>query len=462
MGGLKISTYFGDKYWEFLTQQFTPFASTADLCAAFFRRAFSSLANGGAMALIGTNTIGQGDTRIAGLAEIKRAGGTITFATRFVKWPGRATVEVNLVAVGNSGSDQASLDGQAVPEISSRLDADPEAEPSPLRQNQSNSFIGSYVLGMGFVLDPVAAQTLIAQNPRNRECLFPYLNGEDLNSHPHQQPSRWVINFFDWPLERAAQYPELIEIVRRLVKPERDKVKRDRNRTRWWLYAENRPGLYGTIRPLRRVLVRAIVSDTHALCMAPTGVVFAHKIVVFAFDSFFHFALLQSNLHEVWMRRFTSTLRTDVNYSPSDCFETFAFPQSSSAAARAEAARLGEAYHEHRRQVMLARQLGLTKTYNLFHDPTCAHADLAELRALHAAMDRAILACYGWQDLDPGYGFHQNERGQTRYTVSATARREILRRVLVLNLEIAAVERGAGQGKAKRPTVADLLIEDRR
>ncbi len=101
---------------------------------------------------------------------------------------------------------------------------------------------------------------------------------------------------------------------------------------------------------------------------------------------------------------------------------------------------LGETHHEHRRQAMLARQLGLTKTYNLSHNPTCADADIARLCELHAAMDRAILACYGWTDFDPGHGFHQNERGQMRFTISPTARREVLRRLLALNLDIAARE----------------------
>ena len=54
------------------------------------------------------------------------------------------------------------------------------------------------------------------------------------------------------PLERAEQYPELLDIVRRLVKPERDKLKRERRRQRWWIYGENTPGLYSRIRPLRR------------------------------------------------------------------------------------------------------------------------------------------------------------------------------------------------------------------
>jgi hypothetical protein len=281
MGGLKISTNFGDKYWEFITRQFAPFSSTADMCAAFYRRAYSAVIPNGALALIATNTIGQGDTRLAGLAEIKRTGGAITFARRFVKWPGGANVEVNLVAVAKARRDQPNLDGQVVSEISSRLDAEAESDPLPLRQNDARSFIGSYVLGMGFAMEPDEAQRLIAADSRNRDCLFPYLNGEDLNSHPTQQPSRWVINFFDWPLDHAERYPELIDIVRRLVKPERDSVKRDRNRTRWWIYAENRPGLYSTIRPLHRVLVRSRVSELplnlprtsrrhEPLCFGPT------------------------------------------------------------------------------------------------------------------------------------------------------------------------------------------------
>jgi hypothetical protein len=106
-----------------------------------------------------------------------------------------------------------------------------------------------------------------------------------------------------------------------------------------------------------------------------------------------------------------------------------------------QAARLGGEYHEHRRQIMLARGIGLTKTYNLFHDPACQDAEILRLRELHAEMDRAILACYGWDDLEPGHDFYQNDRGQTRYTLSPAARREVLARLLGLNLEIAGREK---------------------
>ena len=69
--------------------------------------------------------------------------------------------------------------------------------------NAGQSFIGSYVLGMGFVLEPEDAQALIAKDPRNAAVVFPYLNAEDLNSRWDCSARRWVINFHDWPIEKA-------------------------------------------------------------------------------------------------------------------------------------------------------------------------------------------------------------------------------------------------------------------
>lgn len=447
MGGLRISGSFGDRYRRWLEVACAPYGGTADLCAAFYRRAFSLLRPGGRMGMVATNTIGQGDTRESGLAVIAGHGGAITFAKRFVKWPGAANVEVNLVGIhkhDHSSSairDSPVLDRQPVPFISSRLDSEPEAEPKRLGQNEGMAFIGDFVRGIGFVLGPEEAEELLAQNPRNADCIFLYLNGEDLNSHPEQKPNRAVICFHDWELERAQEYPDLLRIAEERVKPEREALRnRDdrRDREHWWRFARYRGDMRPAIAPLRRVLVRSRIAEVHALVFVPKDWIFNEKIIVFAFDDDYHFNLLQSNVHEVWMRRFTSTLRTDINYAPTDCFDTFPFPQTPTVEAKACADRVGAEYHEHRRQVMLARNLGLTKTYNLFHNSDCTDADIQRLRELHAEMDQAILSCYGWQDLDPRHGFHQNERGQTRFTVSPDARREVLRRLLELNLEIGA------------------------
>ena len=43
-------------------------------------------------------------------------------------------------------------------------------------------------------------------------------------------------------------------------------------------------------------------------------------------------------------------------------------------------------------------------------------------------------------DIDPQHDFYQNERGQTRFTISPQSRREILHRLYELNEFIATIE----------------------
>ena len=67
--------------------------------------------------------------------------------------------------------------------------------PPKLRANAGKSFVGSYVLGMGFTFDdtdtkgvatPIAEmQRLIAKDPRNAERIFPYIGGEEVNDSAH-------------------------------------------------------------------------------------------------------------------------------------------------------------------------------------------------------------------------------------------------------------------------------------
>jgi hypothetical protein len=341
------------------------------------------------------------------------------------------------------------LDGHSVEFISSRLDAEPESEPQRLRQNEGKAFIGYYVRGIGFVVEPVEAEKFLRADGRNAECVLPYLTGEDLNTDPEQKPSRYVICFQDWDLEQASEYPDLLRIVEERVKPEREKLAPTSSdyrklRQRWWQFARFALDSQVAIAPLRRVLIRAELSQMHMVSFVPKNCIYSHMLIVFAFDDDYHFAVLQSNLQEAWLRRQAGTLRTDVRYTPTDCFDTFPFPQTPSTESRMCAQRLGCEYHEHRRQIMLARNLGLTKTYNLFHNAECTDADIARLRELHAEMDRAILACYGWQGLDPQHGFYQNDRGQTRFTVSPAARREALKKLLALNLKVASSESREG------------------
>src|SRR5207248_10830393 len=92
---------------------------------------------------------------------------------------------------------------------------------------------------------------------------------------------------------------------------------------------------------------------------------------------------------------------------------------------------------------------GLTKTYNRFHDPLEIAEDIIQLRVLHKEMDAAVARAYGWDDLNLEHGFHETKKG-LRYTISETARREVLGRLLKLNHERYAEEVAKGLHEKKR------------
>ncbi len=441
LGGKKISGPLGSDYREYMVRHVADGTKgNADLSAYFMLRTSQLLHDGGTLAMIATNTIAQGDTREVGLDRLLGDGFVSPRAVASQKWPGEANLEVAILWLRRGRWAGAPvLDGAPVSRITPYLTAPGTVEGNPLRlaANAEKSFIGSFVLGMGFVLSSEEAEALIAKDARNRDVLFPYLNGEDLNSNWDQSPSRWVINFKDWPLDResaragyrgpvAADYPDCLRIVEEKVRPQREAGTKFA-RKEWWLHHNNRMKLYATIAGMERVMVVSLVTHHLGMAFALSGLTFAHKLCVFALPRASELAVVQSTIHEVWARNYSSSLETRLNYSPSDCFETFAFPPAFDSLES-----IGARYDAHRCSIMSARREGLTATYNRFHSPDERSPDIAALRELHLEMDRAVAAAYGWTDLDLGHDFHPTRQG-VRFTVSDPARREILARLLALN-----------------------------
>ncbi|MGF7181465.1 hypothetical protein RBB76_22285 [Tunturiibacter psychrotolerans] len=154
---------------------------------------------------------------------------------------------------------------------------------------------------------------------------------------------------------------------------------------------------------------------------------YGHKLVVFPIATNSHFSVLQSVVHTEWVHSYGSSLETRPVYTPSDCFETFPFPESF-----AGLESVGQRYYTCRQSIMQSRFEGLTKTYNRFHDPLEKGLDIFELRSLHLEMDNAVAAAYHWNNFDFGHAFRETKHGM-RYTISEAARREVLDRLLTLN-----------------------------
>lgn len=445
LGGTRISTMMGYNYLRALRLLYPMVKDRSDLCAVFFVRIFKFMQKYGCFGLIATNTIAQGDTRESGLEQIVNNNGIIYRALSSMPWPGQAGVSVSVVHVTKSnvfGSPKY-LDNQIVEAISSRLDFDEDDNPMRLSANKQLSYQGSKLDAIGFVVSEDEVDDMLSANAKNKNVLFPFLNGEDLNTSPFQEPSRWVINFFDRPLIEAEKYVEPMRIVRARVYPVRMKLKREGHRRYWWHYGDKRPALYSSISGKAKVLVCCAISKHLNFVFVPNNAVYSQSLFVFVFDAYREFSVLQSTIHEVWARKYSSTLETRLSYTTTDVLETFPFPRSPEGLEN-----IGEAYHKHRRQIMLARQEGLTSTYNRFHNPKENAEDILRLRELHVEMDRAVAAAYGWGDLELGHDFHETARGD-RFTVSESARRDVLSRLLKLNHERWDEEEKAGLHEKK-------------
>ena len=275
LGGRRISSTLGDEYRDWLVALHELSSSNADLVAHFFRRAFGLIRRLGTLGLIATNTIAQGDTRGTGLQWILKNSGVVYQATRRFRWPGMAAVIASTIHIEREPLRLHApvLDGRDVPRISAFLfHQGGDDDPAALTANGKKCFQGSIPLGMGFTFDdtdPTASSLaemdrLVANDPRNMERIFPYLGGEDFNTSPTQSHHRYVINFGEMTLAEATQWPDLLRILEKKVKPEREKKSKEVADWPWWQFWRVRNELRSALGGHKRFLVIPFVGKWHA------------------------------------------------------------------------------------------------------------------------------------------------------------------------------------------------------
>ncbi len=478
-----ISAASGPGYLPWLQQLHEGAHGNADLVAHFFRRAFDLLRQGGAFGLIATNTIGQGDTRQTGLTFILNQGGAVYNVVPRYRWPNAgAAVVVSIVHVLKGHLEKSpQINGRFVERISAYLVAGNfDVTPFPLFANQNSGFRGQDVYGMGFTFDDTDKkgvtsslkdmQLLLLKEPQANKIVRPYLGGEEINNDVFSSNHRFVIDFGNIPLERsvnidwditepehrrlqlqsgfvsvsypfpvAADWPVALDIIRQKVRPERSKAKNAAVRNHaWWKHWRFGGALKAATQGLSHVLVCSRVSTNFCINRVENKYLFADSTVVFGYDIYAPFTVLQSRIHEIWARFFSSSMKDDLRYAPSDCFETFPFPEGYEVDETME--RAGQTYHDHRAALMIEADEGMTKTYNRFHKDTERGAAIARLRELHDEMDRAVLHAYGWDDLveevQPHFLTEETEDDHTyqgRYFWPADQRDKVLSRLLALN-----------------------------
>ena len=463
VGGQLISGSFGPAYKEYLTRRITQEkTASVDLVVYFFLRAFNLLRSKGSFGLIARRSLSEGRNREVGLEKLPAIGGIIYLANTDIPWPGKASVVVHQVHVTrNDWRGKYFLNGQQVPTISSHLRGVGMWSPVKLSANRERMFQGTILLGEGFKINEQQANDLITKEINYELILSPFIGGNEVNTDPDCNPMCWVINFWDWPEQRAKEYHAAYEIVQREVKPSRALNNRKERREKWWLFAERASALYHsigrghlfeshpkgwsvTMRAMDKVLVISTgVTKYPAFTFLPSNYIYSNKLCVLADDRYSMFAVLSSDLHGIWSWANKTSLGADLHslvYVHGNIFETFPFPKGGPQAVGDPALEsLGKLFYERRQSYILANHKGLTKFYNDFHRREIDSPEMNELRTLQSRINDTVLEHYGWSDIEPAYRFHNvgylPEGDNTRFTFSEEARVELLSRLAQLNKE---------------------------
>jgi hypothetical protein len=293
--------------------------------------------------------------------------------------------------------------------------------------------------GSGFIITPDDAAQLDADAP-----IKDYRNGRDLTDRPRGVK---LIDLFGLTAEEVrSRYPATYQWVVERVKPERDANRDAGFRTNWWLFGRPRPSLREMISGLPRYIATVETAKHRVFQFLDVSIAPDHMLVSLALDDACALGVLSSQVHEAWALAAGGRLGVgnDPRYNKTRCFETFPFP-AASPEQQARIRALAEQLDAHRKRQQAAHPaLTLTGMYNVLaklrtgeplnaKDKTIHEQGLVSvLQTLHAELDAAVLAAYGWPDIAP------------------TDSEEILTRLVALNAERAR-EEAAGVIRWLRP-----------
>jgi restriction-modification enzyme MmeI-like protein len=419
LGNRLLRRGLGDAYVGHLWSVFEDrLPRSSDLCCYWHEKARAAIQRGQTRraGLLATQGIrGQANRRV--IERISDTG-AVFFARSDEPWVlAGAAVHISFVGQDNGEESERILDGRPVGRVNPDLTTGTDVTIAKrLSQNARIAFMGTIKVGPFEIDAAQAAAMLRAPNPDGRpnsDVVRPWANGQDVTGRGR---NKWIIDFgVDRPEADAALYEAPFEYVLRVVRPYRLTVRQRCCQERWWSLHNPRPEMRAAVARLTRFIVTPGTAKHRLFSWMDSTTIPDHALMVFARDDDYTFGILHSRVHEIWSRATGTQVReaeSGFRYTPTSCFETFAFPEPSGE----QRARVGEAA---RRLVELRdgwlNPAGLadsglaTRTLtNLYNQGP------SWLSNAHADLDAAVLDAYGW---------------------SLEADENILKALLTLNLE---------------------------
>lgn len=453
LGDKRMRSELGDAYTDSLRKLYaSQVPGGGDLVCYWFFKAREHIQSGksACAGLVATNSIRGGANRrvLDDIAEQL----AIFDAWSDEAWVNQgAAVRVSLVAfTAKQDAPAVRLNGQSVNRINSDLTSSGPAHAAldlrmakVLSENAKTAFQGITKGGAFDIPGKDARAWLSLTNPNGRgnaDVLRPWQNGLDVT---RRSADNWIIDFSNVEEEEAMLYEQPFQHILQFVKPERDKVSRERRRRLYWQFNETARGMRKSISSLGRFIVTPEVSKHRVFAWLQANTIPDKNLIVFARSDDVMFGILHSRFHEIWSLRMGTSLEDRPRYTNSTVFETFPFPHGlapadsfgepidmvdyvlppvgetvlpvarniAAGAARLNtlretwlnpkewvervseiAANLPERIVPKKEHVEDVRVRTLTNLYN---------AKPAWLVSAHLALDRAVATAYGWSDYVP-------------------------------------------------------------
>jgi len=334
LGYSKLRSELGHPYVEALFKYYSGRVSNqSDLCCYWFEKARTAIESNlcSRAGLLATQGIRGGKNRVV-LQNIKRTG-DIFFACSDRPWVlDGATVHVSLIGFDDGRESLKVLDGAKVEAINPNLSTKANTTSAKrLAENAGIGFVGGFKFGSFDIDDAVATKLLSAPSlsaKPSSQVVRPWINGLDVL---RRRPPSWIIDFGEMPIEEASLFEAPFKWVVERVKPERDQMRRQRRKERWWIHGEVGVNLRRATVGLERFIVTPRVAKHRVFVWVTPETLIDGQLIGFARSDDAFFGFLHSRPHEIWARAQGTQVRereSGFRYTPTTCFETFPLPDS--------------------------------------------------------------------------------------------------------------------------------------
>ncbi len=367
-------------------------------------------------AFVSTNSITQGE-QVAPLWNVLfgKFGLQIDFAYRTFRWDSESNEEahVHCVIIGfscpschserseESSTPKTIYNSDGTIEIAKNINAYLMDGPNVFIESRSNPLCDAPVITHGskpcdggfFILSENEYKEVLKKEPSLAQYIRVYSGGVDFLRN-QKRFCFWLQNVSPKIINESKELKNRVESVRQFRLASSSKSTQQKS---------NSPSLFFTnLQPTEGMMLVGPQVSSGKRNYIPFGffksdIIASDKLLIMPKASLYHFGVMQSNVHNAWVRQFAGRLKSDFTYSVNVVYNNFPWPnldERSPIGVGDDNAATAEKTIEKTAQAILdARALY----------PDCSLADLydettmpIELRKAHQANDAAVMAAYGF------------------------------------------------------------------